>query len=34
MKFIKHKAFTLAEVMILLLTLSVLMAAFAPVMTA
>lgn len=33
MKFIKHKAFTLAEVMILLLTLSVLMAAFAPVMT-
>lgn len=33
MKFNKYKAFTLAEVMILLLTLSVLMAAFAPIMT-
>ncbi len=33
MKYIKNKAFTMAEVMILLLTLSVLMAAFAPVMT-
>ena len=33
MNYIKNKAFTMAEVMILLLTLSVLMAAFAPVMT-
>ena len=33
MKFNKLKAFTLAEVMVLLLTLSILMAAFAPVFT-
>jgi len=33
MKYIKFRAFTLAEVMILLLTLSILMAAFAPVFT-
>ena len=33
MRFNKLKAFTLAEVMILLLTLSILMAAFAPVFT-
>lgn len=33
MRYIKYRAFTLAEVMVLLLTLSILMAAFAPVFT-